>query len=131
MHFEKPNPKIVVYRDFKNFSTAKSQRQPPRGVPGKRCSENIQQMYRRKPMPKSDFNKVASNLLHILRIPFPRITSWRLLLKSSLELFVWNWEISWLLSNNIHSTFTSILDKHSPLKKWCIRAKNRILWIRN
>ena len=32
------------------------QKQPPRGVLGKRCSENIQQIYRRTPMPKRDFN---------------------------------------------------------------------------
>ena len=35
------------------------QKQPPRGVPRKRCSENMQQIYRRTPMPKCDFNKVA------------------------------------------------------------------------
>ena len=31
----------------------------PRGVSRKRCSENMQQIYRRTPMPKCDFNKVA------------------------------------------------------------------------
>ena len=30
-----------------------------RGVLRKRCSENMQQIYRRTPMPKCDFNKVA------------------------------------------------------------------------
>ena len=35
------------------------QKQPPRGDPRKRCSENIQQIYRRTPMPKCAFNKVA------------------------------------------------------------------------
>ena len=35
------------------------QKQPPRGAPRKRCSENIQQIYRRTPMPKCAFNKVA------------------------------------------------------------------------
>ena len=39
-----------------------SQKQPPRGVPRKMCSENIQQMYRRTPIPKCDFNKVALQL---------------------------------------------------------------------
>ena len=39
------------------------QKQPPRGVLKKRCSENMQQIYRRKPMPKCDFNKVAKQLL--------------------------------------------------------------------
>ena len=33
------------------------QKQPPRGIPRKWCSENMQQIYRRTPMPKCDFNK--------------------------------------------------------------------------
>ena len=39
----------------------KEQEQPSRSV-GKRCSENMQQIYRRKPTPKCDFNKVALQL---------------------------------------------------------------------
>ena len=31
------------------------QKQPLRGVPRKRCAENIQQIYRRTPMPKCNF----------------------------------------------------------------------------
>ena len=38
------------------------QKQPPRFVLRKRCSENTQQIYKRTSMPKCDFNKVA---LHI------------------------------------------------------------------
>ena len=38
------------------------QKQPSRGVPWKRCSENMQQIYRKTPMPKCDFNKVAKQL---------------------------------------------------------------------
>ena len=41
---------------------AKSQKQRPRGVPRKRCSENRQQIYRRTPMAKCNFNKVALQL---------------------------------------------------------------------
>ena len=37
-------------------------KQPSRGVPRKRCSENMPQIYRRTPMPKCDFNKVALQL---------------------------------------------------------------------
>ena len=52
---------------------------PPTAVLIKGCSENMQQMCRRTPMPKCDFNKVAEqkitplhgcspvNLLHIFR----------------------------------------------------------------
>ena len=35
------------------------QKQPSRGVLRKRCPENMQQMYRKTPMPKCDFNKVV------------------------------------------------------------------------
>ena len=35
------------------------EKQPPRGVLRKRCSENTQQIYRRTLMPKCDLNKVV------------------------------------------------------------------------
>ena len=35
------------------------QKQPSKGILRKRCSENIQKIYRRTPMPKCDFNKVV------------------------------------------------------------------------
>ena len=38
------------------------QKQPPRRVLSKRCSENMQQIYRRTPMPKCDFNKIAKQI---------------------------------------------------------------------
>ena len=38
------------------------QKQPTRGFPKKRCSENMQQIWRRIYMPKCDFNKVALQL---------------------------------------------------------------------
>ena len=37
------------------------QKQLSRGVIKKRCSENMQQTYRRTPMPKCDFNEVAKH----------------------------------------------------------------------
>ena len=42
----------LIYKVFK----------PPKGVPSERCSENMQQIYRRSPMPKWDFNKVPKQL---------------------------------------------------------------------
>ena len=36
------------------------QKQSSRAVLRKKCSENMQQIYRRIPMPKCDFNKVAN-----------------------------------------------------------------------
>ena len=38
------------------------QKQPFRGVLLKRCSENMQQIYRRTPIPKWDYNKIALQL---------------------------------------------------------------------
>ena len=65
------------------------QMQLSRGVLIKRCSENIQQIYKRTPMPKCDFNKVAKQIeialqhecspVHLLHI-FSRNTSGWLLL---------------------------------------------------
>ena len=40
----------------------KKQKLSSRGVLRERCSENLQQMYRRTPMPKCDFSKVALQL---------------------------------------------------------------------
>ena len=37
----------------------KTQKQPLRGISRKRCSENMQQTYRRTPTPECDFNNVA------------------------------------------------------------------------
>ena len=44
------------------FPRSNIQKQPFRGVLEKRCSENMLQIYRRAPMPKYDFNKVALQL---------------------------------------------------------------------
>ena len=49
--------KLVCTR--KSRRIIKYQKQSPRGVPRKRCSENMQQIYKRTPMPKGDFNKAA------------------------------------------------------------------------
>ena len=65
------------------------QKQPSRGVFSKRCSENMQQIYRRTPMPKCEITLFEVtlrhecspvNLLHIFRTPFPKNTSGCLLL---------------------------------------------------
>ena len=61
--------------------------EPPRYIPRKRCSENMEQIYRRIPIPKCDFIKItlrrgcsSVNLLHIFRTPFTKNTSGCLLL---------------------------------------------------
>ena len=59
---------ILSYTD--KFLAFYHQRQPPRGVLKKRCSENMQQIYSRTLMPKCDFNKVASNVGWLLLYHF-------------------------------------------------------------
>ena len=53
------------------------QKQPLRGVPRKRCSENMQQIYRRTPMLKCDFNKVAL-LCNFIEITLQHGCFWRM-----------------------------------------------------
>ena len=74
--------KLFSLETFTNSSI--TEKQPSTGVLRKRCSENMQQIYRRTPMSKCEFNKVALhfveislwhgcspvNLLHIFRTPF-------------------------------------------------------------
>ena len=43
-------------------SKVRVQKQPSRGAPNKRCSENMQQIHSGTPIPKFDFNKVALQL---------------------------------------------------------------------
>ena len=52
---------VLNYQRQRNFVTSLIQKQRSRGVLRKRCSENIQQLYGRTPMPKCDFNKVSWN----------------------------------------------------------------------
>ena len=47
---------------FRVFCSCSFQKQPFRGVLRKSCSENMQQIYRRTPMLKCDFNKFAKQL---------------------------------------------------------------------
>ena len=49
-----------AFKKFKQNQTI--QKQPSRGILRKRCSENMQQIYRRIPVPKFDFNEVALQL---------------------------------------------------------------------
>ena len=54
------NQTFVILAPFRLFTIVMYfQKQPPKGVPRKRCSENMQQFYRRTHMPKCDFNKFA------------------------------------------------------------------------
>ena len=59
--FKKDKFRIFIILGSKALSNI--QKQTSKGVLRKRCSGNIQQIYRRKPMPKCDLSKVAATLL--------------------------------------------------------------------
>ena len=46
------------------------QKQPSRGVLGKRCSENMQQIYRRTPMSNCELNKLHFSMCVLLHMRF-------------------------------------------------------------
>ena len=45
-----------------NFTKCPCQKQPPRGVLKKKCSDNMQQIYKRSTMPKCNFNEIATQI---------------------------------------------------------------------
>ena len=54
---------IFDYLDYVlSRSNGDIEKQPPKHVLTKKCSENTQQIYRGKPMPKCDFNKITLQL---------------------------------------------------------------------
>ena len=55
------------------------QKKPSTSALRKSCSENMQQIYKRTPMPKRDLCSLV-NLLHIFRPPFPKNTCGQLFL---------------------------------------------------
>ena len=57
---KKPKEKMFPY-----FQPIIIQKQQSRGVFKRSCAENMQQIYRRKFMPKCDFNKVAFQFLFL------------------------------------------------------------------
>ena len=52
----------MYFQDIAKKAETDFQKQPSSGVLRKRCSENMQNIYRRAPMPKCGFNKVALQL---------------------------------------------------------------------
>ena len=70
----------VEYSSSSAFIRTAYQKQPVRDLLRKRCSENIQQIYRRTFMPKWDFNEVAFQLY-------------------------WNHTSAWMFSRKFQNTF--------------------------
>ena len=74
------------------------QKQPSKGILRKRCSENMQQIYRRTLMPKCDFNKAAKN-------------------------FYWNHTLAWVFFFKFHAYFQ---DNFSKNHVWKTTSHNRM-----
>ena len=70
---ETPNKFVTEEHEGPEYSCRLAQKEPSRGDLKKRCSENMQETYRRI------HGSSTVNLLHIFRIPFLRNTSGRLL----------------------------------------------------
>ena len=61
---------ILLFISKTLLITSNDQKQLPKGVRKKSCSENMQQIYRRTPMAKCDFNKIA------LQLHWNRTSAW-------------------------------------------------------
>ena len=62
MPVSEENNSNIATQELKYISYQNIQKQSSRGVRKKKRSENMQQIYKRTPMPKCDFNKVAQQL---------------------------------------------------------------------
>ena len=97
-----------------NCHNSNIQKQPSRVVFRKRCSANMQQIYRRIPMPKCDFNKVALKLYRnhipawVFSCKFAAYFSGHLFLRRPLD------DCFWASEKNNHSLnlFVSNVDVH-------------------
>ena len=53
---------VTTFKDSQFIKKTKLQKQLRRGVLIKRCSENLQQIYRKTPISKCDFNKIGKKV---------------------------------------------------------------------
>ena len=111
------------YSSFQSFSWKYMQKQSTRGIHIKRCSEKMQQIYRRTPMSKCNFTHFALrhgcspvNLLHFFRTPFPENTSGWLLLYMFIGICTFGFWGETL--DNVAVTFTSLQGKSSLKSNW-------------
>ena len=101
------------------------QKQPSRGVLRKRCSENMQQIYRRTSMPKCEITLRHGcspvNLLHIFRTPFLKVAR-----MVNLELAFTNW-----IFYNLIILIKSCKIQYLNLDKALLFPRNQVLCLKN
>ena len=84
---------ILIFSSIGLFGHKIFQKQPFRGVLRKRCSGNMQQIYRRTPMPKCNFNNAPKQLY-------------------------WNCTSAWMFSCKFCCTFSEHLFLRTPLNSY-------------
>ena len=102
------------------------QKQPSRGVLRKRCSENMQQVCSRAPMPKCEKVHGCSpvNLLHLFRTP---------LLKNTIEGLLLHYDFVLLSKHILIIWKVTVEDVYGPwclckIYVWCLCKSWRCLW---
>ena len=89
-----------------------NQKQPTSIVLRKRCSENMQQIFRRTLMPKCDFSKVASNFIEIALRHWCSPTNLQIYRRTLMPTEVWfqrcpNNTSGWLLLSRFRALYKS------------------------
>ena len=112
---------IAFDSHFKSLKILPFQKQPSRGVLKKRCSENMQQIYRRTPMPKCDFNKVAKQLY------WNRTSAWVFSCKFA-EYFknTFSWESLWMAASE--NSFVSGIGKYDYYTEISFCRPKDLVW---
>ena len=104
---------------FTSIAINHTQKQPPRGVLKKRCSEIMQQIFKRTPMLKCDFNEVAIEIALGMVVPLLicSIFSEQLFPRTPLGGCFWHLQISPRKQNSLLQTAQfSIWPFNSPRK---------------
>ena len=118
--------KVIVDKHFLHFYITKkykfiSQKQPSRGVLTKRCSGNMQQIYRGTPITKCDFNKVAKQVLmeHFAKIVNGDLSHERInLLRNCLVTYL------------TKSIYTAVFFNYVPSYYWNFNENANKTWIK-
>ena len=104
----------------------KIQEQPSRSVLRKRCSENMQQIYKRTPMLKCDFKKTVSQLYWNRTSPwlfYFKFESCKTLPKNTSGGLFWRYRDDWWSNQNLFNYYphAKTFNQSSRFMKWFVR----------